>query len=70
MPSWLQTFVKVNPISQLVTTVRGLMIGGPVGDSLMWTLVWMASCWWCSCRWPARLPQAGLSVDRVQVGSS
>ena len=41
-PSWLQTFVKVNPISQLVTTVRGLMIGGPVADSLMWTLVWMA----------------------------
>ena len=42
MPSWLQTFVKVNPISQLVTTVRGLMIGGPVAESLMWTLVWMA----------------------------
>ena len=30
MPSWLQTFVKINPISQLVTTMRGLMIGGPV----------------------------------------
>jgi len=42
MPSWLQTFVQVNPISQLVTTVRGLMIGGPVAESLMWTLVWMA----------------------------
>jgi oleandomycin transport system permease protein len=42
MPSWLQTFVNVNPISQLVTTVRGLMIGGPVATSLMWTLVWMA----------------------------
>ena len=27
---------------QLVTTVRGLMIGGPVATSLMWTLVWMA----------------------------
>ena len=42
MPTWLQTFVNVNPISQLVTTVRGLMIGGPVATSLMWTLVWMA----------------------------
>ena len=30
MPGWLQAFVKVNPIRQLVTTVRGLMIGGPV----------------------------------------
>ena len=42
MPSWLETFANVNPISQLVTTVRGLMIGGPVATSLMWTLVWMA----------------------------
>jgi oleandomycin transport system permease protein len=42
MPGWLQTFVNVNPITQLVTTVRGLMIGGPVAESLMWTLVWMA----------------------------
>ena len=42
MPSWLQTFVNVNPISQLATTVRGLMTGGPVATSLMWTLVWMA----------------------------
>jgi len=42
MPDWLQTFVKINPISQLVTTMRGLMVGGPVAESLMWTLVWMA----------------------------
>jgi len=42
MPSWLETFANANPISQLVTTVRGLMIGGPVATSLMWTLVWMA----------------------------
>ena len=42
MPTWLQNFVEINPISQLVTTVRGLMIGGPVQESLMWTLVWMA----------------------------
>ncbi len=42
MPSWLETFANVNPISQLVTTMRGLMIGGPVATSLMWTLVWMA----------------------------
>jgi oleandomycin transport system permease protein len=42
MPTRLQKFVEINPISQLVTTVRGLMIGGPVQESLMWTLVWMA----------------------------
>ncbi|WP_420123082.1 ABC transporter permease, partial [Nakamurella sp.] len=43
MPGWLAAFADANPISQLVTTMRGLMIGGPVATSLMWTLVWMAA---------------------------
>lgn len=43
MPSWLEAFANANPISQLVTTIRGLMVGGPVAASLMWTLVWMAA---------------------------
>ncbi|MEX0929416.1 MAG: ABC transporter permease, partial [Balneolales bacterium] len=30
MPSWLETFVNVNPISILVTAMRGLMHGEPV----------------------------------------
>lgn len=30
MPGWLQAWVKINPISQLVDAVRGLLIGGPV----------------------------------------
>jgi oleandomycin transport system permease protein len=42
MPGWLQAFVKVNPISHLVGSVRGLMIGGPVANNLLWTLGWMA----------------------------
>ncbi|MCW2525575.1 MAG: type transporter, partial [Pseudonocardiales bacterium] len=42
MPGWLQAFVKVNPISHLVGTVRSLMLGGPVASHLAWTLVWMA----------------------------
>jgi len=42
MPGWLQAFVKVNPMTHLIGAVRGLMVGGPVGTHLMWTLVWMA----------------------------
>jgi oleandomycin transport system permease protein len=42
MPGWLQAFVKVNPISHLVSTVRALMNGGPYAHDLMWTLGWMA----------------------------
>jgi oleandomycin transport system permease protein len=42
MPGWLQAFVKVNPISHLVGTVRSLLLGGPVGHDLAWTFGWMA----------------------------
>jgi oleandomycin transport system permease protein len=43
LPGWLQAFVSVNPISHLVSAVRGLMVGGPVAGPLGWTLVWMAA---------------------------
>jgi oleandomycin transport system permease protein len=43
MPGWLQGFVKVNPISHLVSAVRGLMLGGPVASDVAWTLGWMAT---------------------------
>ena len=42
LPGWLQAFVKVNPISHLVSAVRGLMTGGPVAGHVGWTLLWMA----------------------------
>lgn len=41
LPGWMQGFVKVNPITQLASAVRGLFIGGPVADHLLWTFVWM-----------------------------
>ena len=41
LPGWMQGFVKVNPITQLADTARGLFIGGPVADHLLWTFVWM-----------------------------
>jgi oleandomycin transport system permease protein len=42
MPGWLQAFTKVNPITHVVGVVRGLMLGGPIANHLLWTLVWMA----------------------------
>jgi oleandomycin transport system permease protein len=29
-------------MTPLVSTVRGLLLGGPVAAHLLWTLVWMA----------------------------
>ncbi|MBG0562581.1 ABC transporter permease [Actinoplanes aureus] len=42
LPGWLQAFVQVNPITPLVGTIRGLLIGGPVAGHLAATLAWMA----------------------------
>jgi oleandomycin transport system permease protein len=42
LPGWLQAFVKVNPLTHLVGAVRGLIVGGPVTDHLLWTFAWMA----------------------------
>ncbi len=42
LPGWLQAFVKVNPLTHLVGAVRGLLVGGPVTDHLLWTFAWMA----------------------------
>lgn len=43
LPDWLQSFTDVNPITHLVNTMRGLMLGGPVQTDLLWTFGWMAA---------------------------
>ena len=42
LPGVVQGFVAVNPITPLVATIRGLLIGGPVAGPLTTTLIWMA----------------------------
>jgi oleandomycin transport system permease protein len=42
MPGWLQAFVKVNPISDVVGAARGLLTGGPVASDVGWTFAWIA----------------------------
>jgi ABC-2 type transport system permease protein len=39
LPSWLQTFVKLNPVSHIVTAVRDLMNEGQVTPQVGWALV-------------------------------
>lgn len=43
MPGWMQTFASWNPVGHLVDAVRALMMGGPVGQPLLLTLMWMAA---------------------------
>jgi ABC-2 type transport system permease protein len=38
-PGWLQTFIRINPVSHLVSAARDLMLGTPAGGDVLWTLV-------------------------------
>jgi oleandomycin transport system permease protein len=40
MPGWLQAWVKINPVTQVIDACRGLLIGGPVAGPVVRTLVW------------------------------
>ncbi|MEF2976616.1 ABC transporter permease [Subtercola sp. YIM 133946] len=39
MPSWLEWFVNINPVSYLVTAVRDLTNNGAIGYDALWALV-------------------------------
>ncbi|MFA9560016.1 ABC transporter permease [Evansella sp. AB-rgal1] len=39
LPSWLEAFVDVNPISLLVTAIRGLMHGTAAAGDILWVLI-------------------------------
>jgi oleandomycin transport system permease protein len=40
MPGWLQSFVNVNPMTDLASAVRGLLVGAPVGLAALRSLLW------------------------------
>jgi oleandomycin transport system permease protein len=40
MPGWLQSFTKVNPLSNLADAARALVNGGPVAHAVWITLAW------------------------------
>jgi ABC-2 type transport system permease protein len=39
MPTWLQTFVDINPVSHLVTAARALVHGGSAASEVGWVLI-------------------------------
>ena len=39
MPGWLQAFVRVNPVTHLVTAERALMSGQPAAGQIVWLLL-------------------------------
>lgn len=42
MPDWLQVVVEANPVTILSDAARGLMVGGPVAEPVIGSLIWAA----------------------------
>jgi ABC-2 type transport system permease protein/oleandomycin transport system permease protein len=40
----MQAVARVNPVSHLVDALRGLLMGGPVAEPVLATVLWMAGC--------------------------
>jgi ABC-2 type transport system permease protein/oleandomycin transport system permease protein len=40
MPGFMQAWAKVNPVTHLADSMRGLLSFGPIGEPLMWTFAW------------------------------
>ncbi|KRC58793.1 multidrug ABC transporter permease [Agromyces sp. Root81] len=40
MPTWLQWIAENQPITPVIETIRGLLMGTPIGDSAWWALGW------------------------------
>jgi oleandomycin transport system permease protein len=43
MPFWLATFVNFSPVSSAATILRGLLLGGSIGDSALKLAAWCAA---------------------------
>jgi ABC-2 type transport system permease protein len=43
MPGWVQSFVRVNPVTHLSSAARGLMHGTGVGSDVAWVFLWSAA---------------------------
>lgn len=43
MPGWLQPVATANPITAVTDATRGLMLGGPVADPLLQTVLWLTA---------------------------
>ena len=43
LPGWLQTFTDINPMTHLVDSLRGLLLGGVEASDVLWTVGWMGA---------------------------
>jgi ABC transporter DrrB family efflux protein len=54
MPGWLQPVVEANPLSVVSDATRALLLDMPLGNSLTWSLVWIAGITTVFFAWSVR----------------
>ena len=55
MPDWMQWFAEHQPFTPMIETVRGLLLGTPIGDSGLVTVAWCVAISVGSYVWALRL---------------
>jgi ABC-2 type transport system permease protein len=40
LPSWLQGVARHQPVTPVIETLRGLLVGSPIGNQAWWVLAW------------------------------
>ncbi|MGW9631686.1 ABC transporter permease [Agromyces sp. NPDC055520] len=55
MPEWLQWVAENQPITPVIETIRGLLMGTPIGDSAWWAIGWCVGIVVVSVIWGGEL---------------
>jgi len=55
MPAGLRWFAEYQPFTPAIETIRGLLIGGPIGHSAVLTVAWSVAIATGSYLWARRL---------------
>ena len=55
MPTGLRWFAEYQPFTPIIETVRGLLVGGPIGNSAVIALAWCAGISLLGFLWSKRL---------------
>ena len=55
MPSWLRGVAEHQPITPIIETIRGLLMGTPIGSSWWIALIWFGGITLVAFSWAALL---------------
>jgi ABC-2 type transport system permease protein len=55
MPTWLRWFAEYQPFTPIIETLRGLLLGTPIGDSAILAIAWCAGITLVGYLWAKKL---------------